>query len=171
MATDKVISIAKYLENTRTAEQARKKAIRERVKLRNESPYDGVFGTLPNWIPEVRQRFFNDARKLLLNGGGPNGEPVSREQALEWMDAYCWLRDTPNLVATENYFPVAKTSLIELLVHFRDLVSLGEEKGLKLIEILDREYDLCSGKSYFSLLNKLKAAELLMEADKNGERT
>lgn len=111
---------------------ARMQAYLDHIDARINAPYDGVLGRLPDWVPDWHQQEFFKARNSLLNGGR-YGDPVNREQIIEWMDAYCRLGNTPEGQVSRDYIPIERMDPIGQLAHYRYAVSRGELKGLELL--------------------------------------
>jgi hypothetical protein len=58
-------------------------ATQERVDARNNLPYDGIMGSLPEWAPGPIQEQFEIARNRVIDSW-----QYTREQALEWLDRF-----------------------------------------------------------------------------------
>lgn len=94
---------------------------------RKAAPYDGVMGEPPAWVPDWhRNEFFSLRDQLLLT------KRVPSEKALRWLDAFTRLGERGYESAT-RHIPLDELDAVGKLASLRDVVSLGEEKGLKLL--------------------------------------
>jgi len=88
---------------------------------RAKKKYDGVVGTLPDWMPPDFHLQFEDARNQLL-------------RQLSYTEVFSYLKEYGKYFKPKYdgrpRFPIAYTKLIGALHYIQKAVSLGEEKGL-----------------------------------------
>ncbi len=90
------------------------------------APYNGIRGTLPDWIPLGSRKEFLRLRHNLL-GVGVGGVKITPEVALQWIDAYANLGEPEE----DGHIPEEYFEVVGQLSRFRYIVSLGEKKGLR----------------------------------------
>jgi hypothetical protein len=138
---------------------------------RKQFSYDGVNGTLPGWFHSGYQLKFEHSVRPLL-AVGEDGARTSPEQIIEWMDAYCRLRNGSKFKISKDYFPIKHIGNIEVLVHFRDIALLGKEDGLRLFHILDNLsralFIYRMGGCDLNILNTYRPTELLDKYEEAG---
>jgi hypothetical protein len=89
-------------------------------------PYDGILGTLPEWIPRGINSEFVRIRNNLLSDTIA-GTRVTHALALEWINRYALIGETDE----DGYIPTEVFEVVGLLTRWRYIVSLGSEKGLQ----------------------------------------
>jgi len=90
------------------------------------APYDGVLGTLPDWIPRGINSEFVRLRHNLL-GDSVCGEKITHALALAWLERYTTLGET----GRDTHIPQEIFEVIGQLARWRYIVNLGPKKGLK----------------------------------------
>src|SRR2546427_811596 len=87
--------------------------------------YDGILGSLPNWIPHGINNEFVRLRNNLL-GSSVCGEKITHEIALLYLDRYKKLGEGDE---KESYIPSEVFEVVGQLARWRYIVSLGQQKG------------------------------------------
>ncbi len=105
-----------------------KQVIDEHTQL-CEAEYDGVLGTLPEWVPDSNQKEFQDSRNQLL-------EHYSHSQILHWIESHISHRLTGELpecsYGQKFIMPDARYN-ISVLALIKKAVLSGKKKGLGLL--------------------------------------
>jgi hypothetical protein len=110
----------------------------ERQNARNEQPYDGVLGRLPQWAPEWHQKQFKATRNRLLDNG-VDGKPLSPYIVQGYIKIYTELGVTRDSTIEKpgeqtdgpEWIPPEVMEHVGYLAHLRWAISLGEERGLQ----------------------------------------
>ncbi|MEJ1369406.1 MAG: hypothetical protein RPU35_14600 [Candidatus Sedimenticola sp. (ex Thyasira tokunagai)] len=102
------------------------------AEARSNAPYDGVLGSLPDWVPEPIQKNFTAVRDRVIGNWGY--EP---SEAVKWLDRFVTIGTDNNEWFYPAIYPCGReldpdyfTETIGYLAHLRWVKSLGPEKGL-----------------------------------------
>jgi hypothetical protein len=110
----------------------------ERIEAKQHSPvYDGVMGTLPEWIPENFHVDFHAIRGRLL-------EAYSHAALLGYIAEYLTMDES-----TETHsIPGEIMRDVSLLAHYREAVRLGQLAGLALLTDNEHAGQVIHGKKF-----------------------
>src|SRR5439155_7478314 len=87
-------------------------------------PYDGVLGSLPDWMgPEIQKEFLRVRGNVLHSNYG--GHRPTPDDVRLWVDRFARLGETEQ----KEYIPEYYFHQIELLAHWRYLHSRGKSRG------------------------------------------
>jgi len=118
----------------------------DKTATQKKHKYDGVLGTPPNWVPEPEKRRFFAARSALLKEYSAKEVlrfMVSRKR--RWQGGFSFVPDN---------IPPAVEDEVDTLNDIKKLISLGENKALKIILGSARDQDRSSGKKFRVLAKK-----------------
>jgi hypothetical protein len=88
------------------------------------TPYDGVVGSLPDWIPRGINGEFVRIRNNLLRSS-ICGEQITPALVLTWIDRYARLGETDE----DEYIPSEVFEVVGQLARWRYAVQIGQQKG------------------------------------------
>lgn len=98
---------------------------------RNNSPYDGLLGCLPEWVPGAIHRRFESLRNNLLNWRHNGESTPTPDQLMRWIDQQTRLTQMASGTYTQQeYVPLELMQNISELAKIRWTVELGPENGL-----------------------------------------
>ena len=93
--------------------------------LRSKGDFNGVMGSMPEWVPDFHKNKFITIRNNLLNDTrGFDGEFATEENIIKWIDSH---------EAGIYEYPFDLRDQIGTLFQYRHAVKLGEIEGLRLL--------------------------------------
>jgi hypothetical protein len=124
-------------------------------RRRDEQPYGGVLGRLPQWVPEWHQKQFEETRNRLLDTG-VHGESLSPDIVQGYIKIYTELGVTRGSTIAKpgeqtdgpEWIPPEVMNDVGYLAHLLWAVSLGENRGLKELSGLTAARGAAHAKAY-----------------------
>ncbi len=111
------------------------KSILEKYEQRENVPFNGVMGLMPEWVPIFHKNDFYRIRNNLLNDTYEyDGELISEDRIVNWIDAYAFIAEAPSEeYSRPSIIPLELMVVIGKLYQYRHAVKLGETEGLRFL--------------------------------------